>query len=193
MPDHLGGFIPGGDPATWFPDLWSWFVTAQGVRSVLDVGCGDGQALDYFKGHGCYARGIDGVDQQRQDVFVHDFEHGPLTMGRQYDLVWSCEFVEHVSEDHVDNFLVTFAHGDLVAMTHAFPGQPGHHHVNCRWPDYWIKQMDAWGFDWDAQLSTQARRLAARNTFTWSDDRGTHVNHFMRSGQVFRNRNTLGV
>jgi hypothetical protein len=46
---HLGGYVEGGDPATYYPDLWKWFVETLMVRSVIDVGCGDGVALKYFR------------------------------------------------------------------------------------------------------------------------------------------------
>src|SRR5262249_8244967 len=35
---HLGGYIRGGDPGTWCPNLWKWAVQHFDVHVVLDVG-----------------------------------------------------------------------------------------------------------------------------------------------------------
>lgn len=174
---HLGGYIVGGDPATYFPDLWTWFVRELGVTSVLDIGCGEGHAVDHFAGLGCRVLGIDGVPQEHQYIQWFDFTQGPLKLFDPFDLVWCCEFVEHVEEQSVPNFLATFRAARMVAMTHADPGQPGHHHVNCQPAEYWIGAMAAAGFRYDETLTWQARGLAALNR--------NPINHFARSGLAF--------
>ena len=45
-------------------------------------------------------------------------------------------------------------------MTHALPGQPGHHHVNCQPIEYWVAVMQAFGFETD-ELHTNAIRKAS--------------------------------
>ena len=177
---HLGGYIRGGDPATYYPQLWEWFVREQGVTSVLDVGCGEGHAVEFFQALDIRAVGIDGVKQDKPGIKMHDYTRGPLAVYFEYDLVWSCEFVEHVEERCVQNFLATFvsARPKLVAMTHAEPGQPGHHHVNCRTADYWKGVMAAAGFAFDEDTTLHARLMAAMNR--------NPINHFARSGLVFR-------
>ncbi len=181
---HLGGYVTGGDPATVFPDLWRWFVEGPlAVKSVLDVGCGDGVALQHFRDLGCYALGIEGVPQGRKNIVEHDFAKGPCPVTAswkrdQFDLVWSCEFVEHVEEQYMPNFLEAFKEGRYVAMTHAAPGQPGWHHVNCRSADYWIGAMATIGYQLDQDITGKARQYAAMNRDPW--------NHFIRSGMIFR-------
>lgn len=159
---HLGGFVRGGDPGTFEPRLWKWLYETHSVRTVIDVGCGDGAAVSFFESLGARAWGIDGVDVGRADVFVHDFTTGPM---RSYpagyaDLVWSAEFVEHVEERYVPHFLDTFKLGTLVLMTHALPDQAGHHHVNCRPRDYWIGAMAAIGYALDRKLLAGAHARA---------------------------------
>lgn len=175
---HLGGYRVGGDEATFYPDLWTWLATEGLVRSVLDIGCGDGQALAFFRELGCKVRGIDGVEQQDPDIIRHDYTQGPFIPSIEYDLAWSCEFVEHVAEQYMPNFLATFLGARLVLITHASPGQGGYHHVNCRTADYWVGAMAAIGYALDQAMTVRARELAAYNHSPW--------NHFVRSGLAFR-------
>lgn len=100
-----------------------------------------------------------------------------ITRKKWVDLVWSCEFVEHVEEQFVRNFLATFACAKYVLMSHALPGQDGHHHVNCRSADYWIGALAAIGYKHDETLTQVTRELAAQNTVPW--------NHYKRSGLAF--------
>jgi glycosyltransferase involved in cell wall biosynthesis/SAM-dependent methyltransferase len=174
----LGGYIVGGDEATYFPQLWDWFVDELKVKSVLDVGCGEGHALKHFRGRGCQVLGLDGMPQKDPDIVQVDFEATAYQPPHTFDLVWSCEFLEHVDEAKTSNMIPAFQAAPLVAVTHAFPGQGGHHHVNCRTPDYWIKFFADAGFTLDKDLTEKAREAAAFNKSPW--------NHFLRAGMVFR-------
>lgn len=186
MDGHLGGYVVGGDPATQFPALWDWLVDEQGVRSVIDVGCGDGQALAHFRRRGCRVLGVDGIPQNDPDIIQHDYTRGPFVPALadeppdRFDLCWSCEFVEHVEERFTRNFVETFQCADLVLMTHATPGQPGHHHVNCKERGYWVEWLDAAGYELDERLTVRCRILSAQTDDDW--------NHFIRSGLAFRRR-----
>jgi hypothetical protein len=37
-------------------------------------------------------------------------------------------------------------HGSTILFSAAAPGQPGDHHVNCRWPDYWQRLFNERGY-----------------------------------------------
>ena len=177
---HLGGYIAGGDPDTTYPQLWAWLVASQGVRTVIDVGCGDGIAVQFFESLGCHVLGVDGMPQTHPSIVQHDYTMGPLeTRSRQRsDLAWSCEFVEHVEEQYVPNFLDTFRLADLVLITHAEPGQRGWHHVNCQPAAYWLDKLASIDYEWDRETTLVARARAAENRSPW--------NHFARSGLAFR-------
>jgi len=184
---HVGGYIHGGDPGSWCPHLWQWAVHEFGVRSVLDIGCGEGHSTRFFQQLGCDVLGVDGCEQAvAESVFpgctvLHDFASGPFIPKRRFDLIWSCEFLEHVDEQYVPNILTTFSAARVILLTHAFPGQRGHHHVNCRPSSYWIALLEGAGFECSVARSLQAR------TVTLAD--AGNINHFARSGLVFLKRN----
>lgn len=178
---HLGGYIYGGDDATYYPVLWDWLVNEHRVRSVLDVGCGEGHALRYFRGIGIRARGIDGVPQPDSDIFTHDFTEGPCARReltrKDFDLVWCCEVLEHVEEQYLPNMRLSLTAAPLVLVTHAAPDQPGFHHVNCKTAEYWQGVFAGWGYRYDGGLTQATRMMAATNRNPW--------NHYVRSGLVF--------
>ncbi len=92
------------------------------------------------------------------------------------DLVWSCEVAEHIGEQKVDFYLRTLANGRVVAMTHAVPGQQGHHHVNCQPAEYWIAKMQAIGYVMSPEDTAICRDVASKD-HTW--------NYFSRTGLIF--------
>jgi len=182
---HLGGYLraisaparnsassPHGDSWTWYPLLWRWLIEDLGVRSMLDVGCGEGHAARFFRDAGCGVLGVDGSLLARGESVLHgehrshDFEDGPFVPDRTFDLAWSCEFVEHVEERFVHNFLATFAASHkYLLMTYARPNQKGWHHVNCRTERYWTEKLQRLGFDVAPDLTQTARKLAGGGHF----------------------------
>jgi hypothetical protein len=173
----LGGNLRHGDLHTFQPVLWRFLVERYCVRSMLDVGCGEGHAVAFFRGLGVIAHGIDGlkknVDRAVTPIALHDILVGPYYM--PVDLVWSSEVAEHILPEKVDHYLDTLANGAIVAMTHALPGQDGHHHVNCQPSEYWTARMTARGYQLTSDTET-CRNIASHETT------GTY---FGRSGLVF--------
>ena len=145
---HLGGCSTGGDAGTYYPIMWKSLIENYNICSVIDVGCGLGFALDYFKEDlGCEIRGVEGSRQAydlslvKQDVVLHDYSKSEYIPEKKFDLCWSCEFVEHVEEQYTQNFIETFKSAKYVAMTFAPKGQGGHHHVNEQSQEYWIELL----------------------------------------------------
>lgn len=193
MTNHLGGFIPSddkhphGDPYTWTPLLWDWFIEYLHPKNVLDLGCGEGHAARYFLEKGLLVCGVDGsveaysnsvIPKQQFVLFDIIADQSNFCFDVSFDLVWCCEFVEHVEEKYVERVLDMLCCGKHIAMTHAFPGQNGHHHVNCQLPEYWIDMLAARNFSLDWPMSMGSRILAP-NT------------HWQRSGLVFHKTKDL--
>jgi len=151
------------------------------------VGCGDGKgSLTAFANLGCYVTGIEGTPQEDERIILNDYagpgwiQSVPYILDPEFNLVWSCEFVEHVEEQFVPRFLTTFSRGELVLMTHATPGQGGHHHVNEQPSSYWIKKMDEIGYTVDFELTLSCRELAGAEAIH------PNMNYFANTGLAFR-------
>lgn len=170
--EHLGGcFIDGdlvagiGDPGTYAPQVWAALIERYKPKNVIDVGCGGGYSLKYFMDHHVDGIGVEGFlpaierSPVKGNIVVHDYTLGPYVPPSEFDLGWCCEFVEHVEEKYVPNFMATFTACKIVAMTHAVPGQPGFHHVNCQPAKYWIDVFAGHGYKLEKKLSENFRSL----------------------------------
>lgn len=172
--DHLGGFYIGGDKLSHCPEMFKHLVEKFDIKSVLDVGCGMGYQMQEFMKYCDEVVGIDGSEYVstnsviKEKIFQHDFNIGELETEDRFDLCWCCEFVEHVGEEFRDNFLSSFAFCKYVAMTHAVPGQGGHHHVNCQPREYWIEHMARFGFEFDEEITNELKELAGEGTHYYS-------------------------
>lgn len=143
--------------------------TKLGCNTLLDIGCGPAEQLSVAKKLGySTAIGIDGdAKMRKENVIIHDYTTGEYVTKSNFDLAWSCEFVEHVEERFVCNFMASFKKCDYVALTHAPPNTPGHHHVNCNTPEYWINIFKGNGFEFQEELTKEARKKSTmrRNFF----------------------------
>lgn len=165
---HLGGYIINltnhGDPNTYATEVWDWMVDS-GIKSVLDIGCGEGYSTKYFIDKGIECIGIEGGENAiinspvKNNLILHDYTISNFIPSKTFDAIWCCEFVEHVEEKYVENFLETFDYSNQIFMTHAVPGQPGYHHVNCQNSDYWINLIEKRGFIYDNKLSSKLRSI----------------------------------
>lgn len=182
---HLGGYRLGQiAPGTWCPAVWDFFIDELGVRSMGSVGCGLGYDVEYFSKKGCCAVGIDGSPSAVRDnrmpanVIRHDYCEGPLVLAEPVDLVWSAEFVEHVEEQYLGNFLATFSAARMyLALTFARPGQGGHHHVNEQEAEYWIDRLASTGLSYSSELTLRTRSLLPQS--------GLYGMQFRDKGLVF--------
>lgn len=168
---HLGGYILGGDDRTYYPALWQAMIDRWALGSVLDIGCAEGHAMEWFSRQGVRVLGVEGCayaircNKMPQHIVQHDFSEGPWTPTDEIDLAWCCEVVEHIDEQHLPNLLAAFATARVAAITHAVPGQTGWHHVNCRNAGYWIERFQEIGMAHSAELTEWAKREAGHGYF----------------------------
>lgn len=72
----------------------------------------------------------------------------PMHLGKKYEWVMSLEVAEHVPKKYEANFvenLIRHACKGII-LSWAVPGQPGHHHVNCKPMSYVKKLFESRGF-----------------------------------------------
>ena len=124
-------------------------------RSVVDVGCGTGQALAHWVAIGVEdSVGLEGsrvaieaspatVRQRIREVDLSK----PYRSDRKFELVYCVEVAEHIHGDYAETFVDTLASlGDRVLMTAAQPGQGGLGHLNEQPRQYWIDKFQRRGF-----------------------------------------------
>jgi len=167
---HLGGCSIGGDGGTYYPHMWEHVVDTLDIKSVLDMGCGVGYAASYFQSLGCSIKGVDGSEKVKgnsiikEHLVINDYEKkSALSSNESYDLCWSCEFVEHVGKEYIDNFLNDMGKCKYVLLTYANKGQGGHNHVNENDEWYWVHQMQRYGYLFDRKFTKKLRDIAFKD------------------------------
>jgi hypothetical protein len=153
VPEHLGGHQ--GRSHTDIGTL-EFLKNEYQIESMVDVGQGPGAMVELAKQSGIDARGVDGDPTVNADVH-HDYTSGPLVLDNNVDLAWSVEFLEHVYEEYIPNFMETFKCAKYILCTGAKPGEPGHHHVNCQPAHYWISKFAEYGFVFDLDTTLKIR------------------------------------
>ena len=135
-----------------------------GIKSMLDIGCGPGEQILKAEEIGIKSQGIDGWPGPKrlaENIIIHDFEKGSYDHEEKYDLAWSVEFLEHVYEQYIPNYMRSFQACTYALVTHAPPGKLGFHHVNCQNPDYWIKKFSEYGFVRDEDITSKVREASS--------------------------------
>lgn len=194
---HLGGWAFGGDGGTYYPIMWRYLIENYNIKSTLDIGCGRGYSSKFFESLGCKITGIDGSPKAKEfslipnNLILHDYTIGTNNLIQNFDLGWSCEFVEHVESKYVDNFINDFKKCKYVAMTFAGIGQGGHHHVNENTSDFWINLMLINGFTY-LETETEILRqksIEDRNERLKDSTNPYFISHFIERGLFFKNNN----
>jgi SAM-dependent methyltransferase len=117
------------------------------VRSVVDVGCGDGTWLAVLQKLGVEdVLGIDGdyvnegVLQFPQDRFQSFDLTKPFNLARKFDLAISLEVAEHLPSNCAATFVDSLTRlAPAVLFSAAIPLQGGNNHINEQWPDKWAE------------------------------------------------------
>lgn len=214
--ERLGGTNVNGDPGTYFhPNVWGYFFNTLNIKSIVDIGCGFGYAIDFIKKNFSNIEiiGIEGSPKvvsiclHPENIRQHDYNTGPYMLEKTFDLGWSTEFVEHVEEQYIPNFIATFKCCKYVAFSFGGPGQGGHHHVNCNTKEYWINKFKENNFEYLEKENIILNQLAEKdkndlktlynipehhfynipreNLFKYNPDH--HCYHFLERGLFFKN------
>lgn len=117
------------------------------VRSVVDVGCGEGVWLAVFRQHGVEdVLGIDGdyVDRTRLCIPRERFRSADLScafaLDRTFDLAVSLEVAEHLPLESAPVLVECLTRlAPVVLFSAAIPFQGGTQHVNPQWPEQWAE------------------------------------------------------
>jgi SAM-dependent methyltransferase len=124
------------------------------VRSVVDVGCGDGSWLAVFRELGVKeVLGVDGeyVDKSFLQIPQDCFQAVDLTkhlrLGRVFDLAVSLEVAEHLPADFAPILVECLTRlAPLVLFSAAIPFQGGINHINEQWPAEWAALFREHGY-----------------------------------------------
>lgn len=139
------------------------------IKTIIDVGCGIGDSIGIFKSLGLDAIGVEGdIDAIKQSknkdyIIQHDFTKGKFQSNKLYDLGYSTEFLEHVDEKCMDNYMSLFQQCRYVLYTAAPTNWTGIHHVNCQEHKYWLKKFNGYGFICDPYITLQCREKSSMN------------------------------
>lgn len=158
---HLGGH---GFKTHLDQGILNFFKDNFNIKSMLDIGCGPGGMVDLAIDMNIDAYGIDGDDRltrkNANKIIIHDFSDSSYIHTQNFDLGYSCEFVEHVEEKYVSNFMPSFQKCKHILLTFAPIGTKGHHHVNCNTQDYWINTFKDYGFTYDNTTTVNLRKVS---------------------------------
>lgn len=135
--------------------------------AVLDIGCGVGHGVDYFRECRVDATGWDldlAVTHARRRYPLAKFEVFNLdTRTTPVDLVICTETAEHLPESDADRFVdcVTAAVGRELIWSAAPPGQLWEGHINLQHAPYWLAKLEARGLvvDWRSTGELRARMI----------------------------------
>jgi len=124
------------------------------IRSVVDIGCGDGSWLAVFRKLGVVdVLGIDGdyVDRallQIPQEHFRTFDLGkPFELGRVFDLAISLEVAEHLPPESAPSLVESLTGtAPAVLFSAAIPHQGGDNHINEQWPEKWAKLFQERGY-----------------------------------------------
>lgn len=123
-------------------------------QSVVDVGCGVGTWLAFWKNlFNMEICGLDGDYVDRSQLFIDEKDFRPtnleerITLERRFDLAMTLEVAEHLSPARADSFVEDLTKlSDVILFSAAITSQGGTNHVNEQWQSYWAKRFSRFGY-----------------------------------------------
>jgi len=180
VPPHLGGH----SNKTWIDrGSLQYMYDNYDVRTMIDVGCGPGGQVAEARKLGIEATGFDGDHTVNPDILI-DFTKADYYTDETWDLAWCVEFLEHVEEQYLPNYMTLVSKCKYVICTAST--WPGPLHVNCKEKDYWVEKFNEYGFAFSQEIldnvlkhSTMAKKRTPTDEMSWLD----------RTGMVYVNTN----
>ena len=142
---HLGGHVSKTNLEI---GTFEYLKEKYNLKSFLDIGCGTGGMVQLANQNNLLSRGLEGDEKaiKKSKVkklitkidFTKEKYINQLNI-KFFDLGYSSEFLEHVEEKYIKNYIMSFKKCKYIVITAAPPKWPGHHHVNCKNHEYWIR------------------------------------------------------
>lgn len=178
------------DEAFWdFHSVGDWQAFARLVvdqlhpRSVVDVGCGHGLALEGFArvDSTLRLRGFDDSDAaltraRRRGLSVDHLDIVRMSRGdaaavarevASFDLAVCLEVAEHLPSWHSGKLLTIVTAADHLIFSAAHPLQGGRLHVNEQPAEYWIRRLGQRGFELSQHDEAFRRKVAVLDLPPW--------------------------
>eukprot|EP01062_Namystynia_karyoxenos_P065902 TRINITY_DN59956_c0_g1_i1.p1 TRINITY_DN59956_c0_g1~~TRINITY_DN59956_c0_g1_i1.p1 ORF type:complete len:448 (+),score=77.13 TRINITY_DN59956_c0_g1_i1:63-1346(+) len=184
--DHVGGWLM-NDTKSYEPTIWEFLTRVLGARSAIDIGCGRGHATKWFYEAGLRVLCVEGTEEgiantvipDKSRIVQHDYSRGPWWPQEVYDVAWCVEFIEHVEEEYMDNWLATMRSAHYIITSHSRRG--GRHHVAIKHDWWWQEKFATRGFTYLPGLSKHIRKMAGYGM----PDKAQH--YLGSTAMVFRN------
>jgi hypothetical protein len=134
------------------------------IKNMIDIGCGPGDMKNVCDELNIIYSGLEGDSSCKKDfIKIIDFTKEKYNNNNINDLGYSTEFLEHVEEKYMDNYINAFTNCKYLLITAAPIKWPGHHHVNCQNHEYWLKVFNKNGFILDPYNTLKVRELSTMN------------------------------
>lgn len=183
VPKHLGGH----NNRTWIDrGALRYMMHKHNCKTMIDIGCGPGGQVESAKVVGyTKALGVDGDHTVNPDL-IHDFTKDRLLIEDKFDLAWSVEFLEHVPEKYIDNYMPLFKNCKHVVCSSSL--YDNEHHFCVQEKSWWIDQFEKRGFAYDDNIYKEILEASTMDKKTTSKD-GLTATWLERNGMYFRNTN----
>jgi len=153
------------------------FMDKYKIKSMLDIGCGTGGMVKLALSKGINAIGVEGdgsLDFETNNIILFNFVKSEFKLNTKFDLGWSVEFVEHVKEEYIKNYMSAFNRCKFVLIT--FSEKEEKYHINLQNSKYWKNKFEEYKF----KFLPETTKLVKENS--------TMERDFIRkNGLVFRN------
>lgn len=166
IPEHLGRTGLNNFSSIDIPILYEFGKN----KVVLDIGCANGDLVKHCNFYcNSEAYGIDGDYYAinfysdtaiRKNLICHDYTNGRSNFNKKVDLVISIDFLEHVEEKYIDNYMKDFSLGKLIIIHTPPKGTKGWHHVNTNDKYYWIETFKKYNLIFDEKLTDLVRNIS---------------------------------